>query len=96
MASLATKQRLLSSLIAGWPRRLDSQMALTTGRSGVLQRVCTAVEEGQAAAASGGGAEGRGSADGASSAGGRRRSIGSVLWHGVKVAFEEVSEAGGQ
>lgn len=75
VASLPTKQRLLQSLIAAWPRRAESQLGLTTPRTGLLQRACSTVEEWQAAAE-------RSSRSG---------SVADVLWHGIKVAFEEVS-----
>lgn len=74
VASLATKHRLLQSLAAAWPRRLDGQLALASGRRGVLQALCSAVEERQAAGA------------GEHAAG----SIGGALWHGLKVAFDQV------
>lgn len=75
VASLPTKQRLLQSMIAVWPRRAESQLGLTTPRTGLLQRACSTVEEWQAAAE-------RSSRSG---------SVADVLWHGIKVAFEEVS-----
>lgn len=69
VASLGCRQRLLQSLIAAWPRRPDSQLSLSTGRQGVLQRVCTAVDERAAVAGT---------------------SMAGTLWHGLKVAFEQV------
>ncbi len=78
VASLPTKQRLLQSLIAAWPRRTESQLGLTTPRTGLLQRACTTVDEWRAAA------------ERSSRAG----SAGDVLWHGIKVAFEEVGGMG--
>ncbi|KAL4422562.1 hypothetical protein ABPG75_008759 [Micractinium tetrahymenae] len=49
VAGLGCRQRLLQSLIAAWPRRNDSQLSLSTGRQGVLQRVCSEVDEREAA-----------------------------------------------
>ena len=80
VASLPTKQRLLQSLIAAWPRRTESQLGLTTPRTGLLQRACTTVDEWRAAA------------ERSSRAG----SAGDVLWHGIKVAFEEVGRRGAE
>ena len=45
VAGLATKHRLLHSLVAAWPRRGDRQLLLTSGRTGVVQALCNAVEE---------------------------------------------------
>ncbi|PRW20575.1 E3 ubiquitin- ligase HUWE1 [Chlorella sorokiniana] len=78
VSSLPTKHRLLQSLIAAWPRRSESQLGLTTPRTGLLQRACTTVEEWQAAA------------ERSSRAG----SVADVLWHGIKVAFEEENGVG--
>ena len=71
---LACKQLLVQSVAGAWPPRREGMLALATGRSGVLQRVCSAVEE--APAAQGG------------------RGFGAVLWHGIRVAFDEVRGAG--
>lgn len=73
VASLASRQRLLQSLAAVWPRRRERALPLSTGRSALLQRACTAVDDAAAAEAAGGGAVG---------------SAGGALWHGVRVAFE--------
>ena len=78
VASLASKQRLLLSLAAAWPRRRDGQLALNSGRSGLLQRVCSRLEERQLSAC--------GDHSG--------RSMGGALWHGIQVAFEEVRPGG--
>ncbi len=69
VVSLGCRQRLLQSVIAAWPRRPHSQLSVSTGRQGVLQRACSEMDARAAAA-------------GASMAG--------TLWHGLKVAFEQV------